>query len=101
MADYYITKKYKVPTDIISIKYILIVVFATQPSTDIVQLHHKKLRDELNPTQCSDSSALLDRAIRQTAHEVRLQALDCNDLLEDIKWYTARFFLPGRFCFLS
>jgi hypothetical protein len=85
LADYYISKKYKVPIENISIKNILSIVLATQPTTDIVELLHTKLQKELNPTLCNDLRAMMDRAIRQTAHEVRLQALDCTDLPEDLK----------------
>jgi hypothetical protein len=86
LAEYYITKKFKLPTDsIISIKYILSVVLAAQPTTDIMKLLYSKMESELNPTQCTDYRTLLDKAIRQISHEIRAQALDYADLPDDIK----------------
>jgi hypothetical protein len=89
LAQYYITKKYKLPTEginnHISIKYILSVVLAVQPTTDIIKLLYEKLEKELNPTMCGDFRVLLDKAIRQISTEVRVQALDYSDLPEDIK----------------
>jgi hypothetical protein len=86
LADYYILKKFKLPTDgTMSIKAILNVVLAVRPTSDILTNLYKKFKTDCNPQQCLEYKSLLDQVIKQVTSEVRATALDCVDLPEDIK----------------
>jgi hypothetical protein len=86
LAEYYVTKKFKVPTDgSLSIKGILNAVLAVQPTTDVLQKLYSKFENDCNPRQCQEFKEQLDKVVRQISNEVRSRALDYIDLPEEVK----------------
>jgi hypothetical protein len=86
LAQYYITTKYKVPTDgTMSIKTVLNVVLAVRPTTDLLSSLCKKFEQDCAPSKCSEYTLLLDLVIKQVSNEVRASALDYVDLPDSIK----------------